>query len=205
MSTRIDALIRHLGVNDVTGEPHLRKYARVIAINWACNTGTEYCVTESNRRLAEILSTGNEFHQNVRGVIYCAALRYNTVDSFNIVWQRLLSSTDAGDRNQLFTALGCTRNENSLDEYLKSSLSSTNTENIQYNAGDYVRIFNAVYQGSQLGLEKAIQFLTANLDEAYQRYGVLNIITDIANLVVSAERRAEVIILKYCEELTLRL
>lgn len=192
LSTRLDSLIRELGVNDVAGEPHQRKYARAIAINWACNTGTEHCVTQSNARLAQVFSTGNEFHQNVRGVLYCAALRNNTVESFDLVWQRLLTTTDAADRNQLFTALGCTRNADSLVAYLRSSLTSTNTEGIQYNNGDHVRVFNAVYQGSQLGLEKAIEFLTANLAEARERYGPLSMITGMANVVVSAEHRAAV-------------
>lgn len=197
MRTRFDALIREVGVNDVRGEPHQRKYARAIAINWACNTGTEHCITESNTRLAQVFSAGNEFHQNVRGVLYCAALRNNTAASFNLVWQRLLATTDGADRIQLFAALGCTRDENSLVQYLNSSLTSTNSGNVQYNNNDHVRIFNAVYQGSQLGLEKAIQFLTANLAEARERYGALNIITGMASLVVNAERRAEVSYINY--------
>lgn len=141
-----------------------------------------------------MLSNGNEFHQNVRGELYCAALRNNTVESFNNVWQRLLTSTDTAYRNQLITALGCTQNESSLVAYLNSSLNSTNTEGIQYNSDDYVRIFSAVYQGSQLGLHKALQFLTVHIDEAHERYGNLNLITGIASLIVSAERRADVII-----------
>lgn len=192
LKTRLDALIREVGVNDVAGEPHQRKYARAIAINWACNTGVEYCITESNARLAQVLTSGGQFHQNVRGVLYCAALRNNTVDSYKLVWDRLLTTTDNADRMQLFTALGCTRNENSLVEYLNSSLETTNTANIQYNNGDHVRVFNAVYQGSQLGLEKAIQFLTEHLTEAHGRYGMLSVITGMANVVVSAEHRAAV-------------
>lgn len=192
MSTRIDALIRAVGVNDVQGEPHLRKYARALAINWACNTGNEHCVTTSNARLTQVLGTNDELHQNVRGVLYCAALRNNTVEAFNQVWDRLLATTDAANRIQLFTALGCTRNEESLERYLNSSLASTNSENIVYNNGDYVRVFTAVYQGSQVGLKKAIQFLTVNLAEARDRYGALSVITGMANLVVSEELRTEV-------------
>lgn len=185
-------MIRELGVNDDPNEPHQRKYARALAIDWACRTGTEHCITESNKRLAEVFSSGNEFHQNVRGELYCAALRNNTVESFNNVWQRLLTSTDAAYRNQLFTALGCTQNENSLVAYLNSSLNSTNTENIQYNSDENVRIFTSVYQGSTLGLHKALQFLTVHIDEAHERYGNLNLITGIADMIVSADRRADV-------------
>lgn len=143
-----------------------------------------------------MFSNGNEFHQNVREELYCAALRNNTVESFNAVWQRLLTSTDTAYRNQLFTALGCTQNEDSLVAYLNSSLNSTNTKNIQYNSDDSVRIFNAVYQGSNLGLHKALQFLTVHIDEAHDQYGNLNLITGIANLIVSAERRADVIFIE---------
>lgn len=193
LATRVDALIKSVGVNDVAVEPHQRKYARALAIELACKVGNEHCVVESNKRLGEVRSNGNEFHQNVRPALYCAALRNTTAESFKFVWDRLVASDDAAYRAQLFTALGCAGDEQSLVSYLDSALPSTNANNVVYLSGDHLRVFTAVYTGSQLGLEKAIKFLTVHLAEARTQYGLLNtVLTGLASRVVSAERRADV-------------
>lgn len=64
-----------VGTRDVKDEPFLRKYARPIAIQWACNMGSVFCRSDANRELRTLMVSGGEFHQNVRNVLYCAALR----------------------------------------------------------------------------------------------------------------------------------
>lgn len=134
-----------------------------------------------------------EIHQNVRGVLYCAALRKPTVAEYDAIWLRLVSSTNAALRTTLFTALGCTQEKDLLKRYLSSALPSTNVENVQYGPGDHLRVFNAVYQGSQFGVREGIAFLAAHVHEANTIFGPLNdVITDIASCVVDEEGRTDV-------------
>lgn len=163
-----------VGSVDQSGEPHMRKYSRTIAVNWACNMGSEHCRSDAIRELRSIMTNGADFHQNVRDVLYCASLRNGSQVEFDFVWNRLLNSQDAAARNLLLTALGCSTSRQLLTEYIRSSLNSTNDRNIQYGAGEPLRVFNAVYQSGLLGLEIAVQFLFENSQEAYSTYGSSN-------------------------------
>lgn len=171
-------LIEHLyvmvGVRDQNGEPHMRKYARTIALNWACNMGSVHCRSDATRELRSLMTNDGDFHQNVRDVLYCASLRSGNQNDFDFVWNRLLNASDAATRNLLLTALGCSTTRQQLNGYIRSSLNSTNDRDIVYLAGEPLRVFNAVYQGGLTGLEIAVQFLQSNAQEAYSTFGSAN-------------------------------
>lgn len=136
--------------------------------------GSVHCRSDATRELRSLMSTGGDFHQNVRDVLYCASLRSGNQNDFDFVWTRLLNSNDAAIRNNLLNALGCSTNGRLLTEYIRSSLNSTSDRDIVYRTGEPLRVFNAVYQNGLLGLEIAIQFLRENAQEAYSTLGSTN-------------------------------
>lgn len=136
--------------------------------------GSVHCRSDANRELRSLMTNGGDFHQNVRDVLYCASLRSSNRNDFDFVWNRLLNSEDAATRNLLLTALGCSTTRQLLTGYIRSSLNSTNDRDIEYRAGEPLRVFNAVYQSGLLGLEIAVQFLIENSQEAYSAYGSAN-------------------------------
>jgi len=170
----IEHLYETVGLRDIYQEPHITKYSRTIAINWACMMGSVHCRSDATRELRSLMSTGGDFHQNVRDVLYCASLRSGNQNDFDFVWTRLLNSNDASIRNNLLNALGCSTSGRLLTEYIRSSLNSTSDRDIVYRTGEPLRVFNAVYQNGLLGLEIAIQFLRENSQEAYTTFGSTN-------------------------------
>lgn len=113
-----------VGILDVEDEAHIRKYARTIAINWACRMGSVHCQSDANRQLRRLIDEGIEFHQNVRDLTFCAAMRGSTRQSdVDFLLSRI--ATDTTSRNALFTALGCTPSSRLLSEYIDLTLPHT--------------------------------------------------------------------------------
>lgn len=194
-----------VGVNDQGNEPHLRKYARTIAINWACNMGSDHCRSDATRELRSLIASGRDFHQNVRDVAYCAAIRSANQNDFDSVWNRLLASDDATLRNLLLNALGCSTARQQLLGYIRTSLNSTSDRDIVYRSGEPLRVFNAVYQNGLTGLEIAVEFLRENIQEAYTTFGsgnFANALTGLAQrigndqLIREVSQRTDVYILR---------
>lgn len=129
--------------------------------------------------------SGGEFHQNVRDVLYCAALRSGNSNDFNFVWNRVLTTDNANTRNFLINALGCSTAPRLLREYLRSSLDSTNDNEIGYRAGEQVRVFSAVYQNGLMGLELALDFLFENRQEFFSQFGFAN----FENVIIGMSQR----------------
>lgn len=122
-----------VGILDVADEAHIRKYARTIAINWACRVGSVHCQSDANRQLSRLIDEGIEFHQNVRDLTYCAAMRGSSRRSdFDFLLNRI--STGDASRNAIFTALGCTGSTRLLSEYIDLTLPVTSEgRDIQFN------------------------------------------------------------------------
>lgn len=172
-----------VALDDITSEPHLRKYGRSLIIKWACEMGSTHCRGDTLSRL-RALSASDDFHQNVRPEMYCAALRSSLKADFDVVWRRLLDASDTTYRNMLITALACTTSTDLLSTYLSTSLPATNpyANNVTYRADELVRVFNAVYQSGPAGLRLAIPFLTTNLNSAAMTFGDTNLVTIYKNM-----------------------
>lgn len=147
--------------------------------------GSQLCRRATNAALRSIMASNGEFHQNVRSVIYCASLRNGDRNDYEFVWNRLLTSNDQSYRYMLISALGCTEESFLMEEFLNSSLNSTNTGDFVYRSGEHIRIFNAVYQSGSEGLNMALAFLISNLEEAALTYGQNN----IGNVIIGIAER----------------
>ncbi|KAG4068501.1 hypothetical protein HA402_004842 [Bradysia odoriphaga] len=180
-----ETYFEYTGHEDQDDEHRLRKYSRNIAITWACNMGSQLCRRATNGALRSIIASNGEFHQNVRSVLYCASLRNGDRSDYEFVWNRLLASNDQSYRYMLISALGCTEEAFLMEEFLNSSLNSTNTGDFVYRSGEHIRIFNAVYQSGSEGLNMALAFLISNLEEAALTFGQNN----IGNIVIGIAER----------------
>lgn len=147
--------------------------------------GSQLCRRATNGALRSIMVSNGEFHQNVRDALYCASLRNGDRSDYEFVWNRLLTSNDQAYRNMLISALGCTEESFLMEEFLNSSLNSTNTGDFEYRSGEHMRIFNAVYQSGSEGLNMALSFLISNLEEAALTFGENN----IGNIIIGIAER----------------
>lgn len=123
-----------VGILDDADEAHIRKYARTIAINWACRMGSVYCQSDANRQLRRLIEDGVEFHQNVRDLTYCAAMRGSSRRSdVDFLLNRIAANNPS--RNAIFTALGCTSSTRLLSEYIDLMLPITSEgRDVQFNS-----------------------------------------------------------------------
>lgn len=177
-----------MGVEDIADEPLIRKYIRPFVIQWSCKSGVTNCQVDALKELHSVIETERDFHQNVRDVLYCAALRNGSEDDFQSVWTRMQRSNQSTMRNLLINDLGCSSIATALSEFLNSSLPSLNSNNVSYSYGERISVFNSVYQGSIIGLELAVQFLMENNYEAFTTYGsenLQNIYIGMANRISS--------------------
>lgn len=136
--------------------------------------GSVHCRSDATRELRELMSTGVEFHQNVRNVLYCAALRSGNENDFYFVWDRMLSTDDATGRNLLISALGCSSTTRLLRVLLRSTLETTNDNDIEYRPGEAYRVFSTVYQNGLIGLDLALDFVTDNAQDVFDEFGFTN-------------------------------
>lgn len=159
------------GVDDIADEPILRKAARRLALRLACEFGSVHCRSDTTRRLRQLIADGQEFHQNVRRELYCAALHSANSNDFNFVWNRMLSSQDSNQRYTLSQSMGCVTSRVFLNQLLGSTIPSTNENDVIYLDNEALLVFRGVYSHSILGMELALDFLIENAVEAYQQIG----------------------------------
>lgn len=95
-------------------------------------------------------------------------------------------SNQSATRSLLINSLGCSSEQFLLLEFINSSLPSTNSNNVSYTFAERIGVFNAVYQGTVIGLEIAVEFLMENNYEAFTTYGsdnLQNIYLGMANRI----------------------
>lgn len=136
--------------------------------------GSVHCRSDATRELRALMVSGGEFHQNIRNVLYCAALRSGSANDFYFVWDRMLSSNDVNLRNLLISSLGCSTVSRLLRELLRSTVDATNDNDIDYRPGEAYRVFSSVYQNGLIGLEMALDFLIEYRHEAFAEFGFTN-------------------------------
>lgn len=164
----VTGVFDYIGIrNLIDSEPHFNRELRIMATNWACRMGSEDCLEATN---AELRQYSDNIHSNMRPTIYCNGLRSNDSSDFLLLQTILNSTFDSTERNILLTALGCSQNGSLLLQYIKSS-----TENIYKSQAENYRVFTAVLDNGQLGLNVAVQFLKDHLLVAAVTYGSTNI------------------------------
>ncbi|KAG4070271.1 hypothetical protein HA402_009834 [Bradysia odoriphaga] len=169
-----EELYDSIGVEDVTGEPILRKYARESIVYLACQMGSVHCRSDANRQLRRHLETGEEFHQNIRHTLMCASLRSATRTDFQSMWNRLMSLPleDFSERTEIIEWLACSQSRVLLNEFVRSSINSTNSNNVEYTYFEQYSVFNAIVRNAgNIGLGVALEFINENAVEAFHTYG----------------------------------
>lgn len=154
-----------LGVNDVHGEQHYRKYTRNVIIHMACAYGLDVCLLETNDKLKDLMNSNIAIEPNLEYQVYCNGLRQSSDEVFNFVFNKLMNTTEQSLRNNLISALGCSLKESQLETFVASSIDTNNNLRSQ----ERTIILSAAYSRGQVGLYATIDFL----DKNWQAYGAL--------------------------------
>uniref|UniRef100_A0A336LYD8 Aminopeptidase N n=1 Tax=Culicoides sonorensis TaxID=179676 RepID=A0A336LYD8_CULSO len=170
ISKIVSPLYQSLGSHDRGRKDTLsEKRARTIAINWACTSGEESCINDTNKRVMEVLKTPSmEIEANVRSAIYCNGLRQTNQDEFELVWNRFTNTSDQMTRQTLINGMGCIQDA----EIQRQNLNFTLESEEFYTKSEKTRLLKAIYNnGGRNGVESVIDFFSENFDEIDELYG----------------------------------
>lgn len=163
-----------VGVEDIEGEPILKKYARTSIVELACRIGSVHCRSDANRQLRRQIETGEEFHQNVRPILKCASLRSASRTEYFFVWNRirLLEMDEYAPRLEIIDWLGCTTSRRLLAEYIRSAIDLTNSNNFEYSRSERYDVIDSIFRNAgNIGLDVALDFFIQNALESFQTFG----------------------------------
>ena len=155
VQTIVTTLYNKLGVNVITNEPKLDRYARVIAINLACKAGMTKCLNDTAVQLQNIIATNATLDPDVTQSIYCNGLRTNNDNAFMYLLSKMQQSDDETERELIINALGCSKNPTLLTMYLYSAIAPGNT----YRLEEQSLVLKSVVSQGQLGLELTMNFI----------------------------------------------
>lgn len=141
----LDNVYKQVGFIDKMGDPQLTVFTRIDVLNWACNFGHEDCVGNAvqqfnNWRHTPNPDVNNPISPNLKGVVYCTAIRMGGQIEWDFAWQRYRATNVGSEKDLLLQALGCTRETWLLNRYLDWAI----TENSGIRKQDVSRVFGSV-------------------------------------------------------------
>ena len=149
------------------------RYGREIALRLACNSGNEQCLYDTFIMNYLFLEDIAEIPKGLEPVTYCSGLRQeNTQIVWVKMWQLMQSTSDPIVKSRALSALGCSGDQDSLKDYLESTLGSGNSVN--YTAAERRSVYTAVLN-SYSGLEVVISFLNDFELDILRSFGYANL------------------------------
>ncbi|CAB1439196.1 unnamed protein product [Pleuronectes platessa] len=102
---------------------HSSQHSQILAVRVACHNGLPECVTMATEMFALWMKNDtNIIHPNLRSSIYCQAVASGGKAQWDFAWNKLQSSNDTSEMEQLRAALSCSRETWLLNRYLQYTL-----------------------------------------------------------------------------------
>uniref|UniRef100_A0A1Q3FGJ4 Aminopeptidase N n=2 Tax=Culex tarsalis TaxID=7177 RepID=A0A1Q3FGJ4_CULTA len=163
-------------------ESLLHKYLKQTITNWACTIGNLECLRLTKEALENEAHNKVMVHPDVSSVVYCHGIRNADESVFVYLYNRIYKSQNWAFRTQIIDALGCSRNQKFLVDFLHTALGSGSE--INYKPSERTRIIQSVYSGSRVGVDALIEFLsnTNNVNDFTVRLGINTLNSAVANI-----------------------
>ncbi|XP_053672602.1 aminopeptidase N-like [Anopheles nili] len=160
----IDTLIGDLFLTlDITSvapdEPLLDKYLKQLITSWACRTLIESCLTDTRVALEREVAGDEPVHPDVATVVYCYGLRTASPDAFAYLFGKLQASQNLGERSLLIDALGCSTNDEQLNDYLLTAIGGE--LQVNYDSEERYYVLTSVL-ATREGTDALVRFLIEN-------------------------------------------
>ncbi|XP_023311598.1 membrane alanyl aminopeptidase-like [Anoplophora glabripennis] len=162
-----ESIYESLSFTEVNPEDQVYILKLLTISNAVCKFAEQSCISNA-KDLFEQYKAGTGVDKNLRGFVYCNALRYSdsATSDWNFLWESLQSETLTSERETIITALGCTKDTAVLKHYLDQSLSSSSGINLD----DVPNVWFAVYTGSSEGVDVAFDYLYENYTKMASYY-----------------------------------
>lgn len=166
---QLEPLYLELGWNTSENENLLKQYLRESTLSWLCGYEYKDCIDTAKamfQRWRENPTDLTIISPNLRGIVYCAAVRHGSQDVWDFLWQQYQSTLVASERDKFMHSLACAKEPWLLTRYLDWSMNSSS--GIRRQDGSYV--FRSV--GSKLyGRDIAFNYLRDKWNQVFELYG----------------------------------
>ncbi|KRT82229.1 Peptidase [Oryctes borbonicus] len=167
----LDGLYKEITFNETPNDATLKIYMRMDMLWRACQLGKLECVQESLKQFNKWQFTINPDKENVispnlRGIVYCNAIKSGSQSEWDFAWQRYLNTDVGSEKELLMSGLGCSREPWILYRYLEWAI----TEGSGIRKQDSVRVFSAV-SSTIVGQHISYSFLKANWNKIKKYMG----------------------------------
>ncbi|XP_064115925.1 aminopeptidase N-like [Macrobrachium nipponense] len=153
-------LYESVGFEDSHDDPLLSQYKRQQALSWACMLEYQDCLNKS----VELYHTwmahpenSSVVSPNLKSMVYCRGIQEGGEKEWLFAWQQYAHSNVGSEKEQLLSAMGCTRNQHLLLRYLEMAF----TANSGIRKQDIKRVFGAV-ASNPAGISVAWNFVREN-------------------------------------------
>ncbi|XP_060526595.1 aminopeptidase N-like [Cylas formicarius] len=153
---------------DVTKEERSDKLDKiklqVLSASKACKFEVAGCVNDAVRlfKMWQDSPAQNPVPKDLRGVVYCTALKHGGESEWDFLWQQYQTSNVATEKNTMLSVLGCTREIWLLSRYLQWSLDDS-----KIRRQDSSSVFSAVAR-NDVGYFIAKNFFFDNVNEIFK-------------------------------------
>lgn len=182
-----------VGIEEAGDEVILRKYARVIATNIACNFRLPACLNATHDKLSQAIRNNVELPPNTRTLIYNNGIRIATPEDLELLWARFVQSNNTVERLMIASSFGFIGNPVLLNKYLHKTLETAANDSLA--ATWRPALFQSVCANGQYGVLACIQFLKTHSTDVLKEYALENLNTYIlmmSNYVVAEEAQKDV-------------
>lgn len=152
------AFFNSLGTSNIQDENRIRRYARPIAINIACEAQLSNCLTLTSQRLQGMIDTGVAIHPDLVSTLYCNGMRGASASLFAAMQSKLLASNVQADRNAIITGMGCTQNTALLADFFTFAINPAST----LSASERSRILTSAINIGEASIRTMVNFLRDN-------------------------------------------
>ena len=161
MRRNIWSLFSRLGVRYIDDEPRVDRYARVIAINIACQTGMPECLDPATEQLANFVYNGISIEPDLVDTIHCNGIRTASTHLFLTLQFRMLESPFQAERNTIISGLGCTHRQDLLNSYLYMPFLAID---LSFTQAERSRILLSPLNQGPASIQTMINFVSENAD-----------------------------------------
>ncbi|XP_011870129.1 PREDICTED: uncharacterized protein LOC105563274 [Vollenhovia emeryi] len=162
----IEGLYTRLGFEDREIDDDLTKMLRIHTRKWACKLDVVDCKFYAAKYFQQ-KKHSIIIPPNYRDAVYCTAMRMNSRDNYEILWNEYLNSNVTTDKLVILSSLACSENRDDLERLLREAIIKDSV-NIRYQ--DSAKVFSNVYDASLIGVEVVMKVIETSYEDILNRY-----------------------------------
>lgn len=153
----VSEVYKTLQVDTVTTEEStLHKYLKHTITTWACRAGNQDCLDKTNAALKREVDEQIIVHPDVASAVYCHGLRDGSYRELSYLVPKMVGSKNQAHRTDLITALGCTKDAQSIVPLLTALQLPT----VAYLSTERTQLIDAIVAGTGSdGIAALVQYL----------------------------------------------